>query len=136
MPQLEIPKFSGDYARWTLVKDLYFQMIQQRELTDSEKFMYLRGSLTGEAFDLIQLLRVSPENYDLAWEMLNELYENPRQIIKAMLTKLFTMDKAKPNHYASLKKSYDVFRENMFAVRIAAKNNDNLIEMILIVLIV
>lgn len=85
MPQLELQKFNGDYAQWTVFKDLFGQMIEQRELTKPEKFMYLRSNLSGEASDLIQSLRITAENYDLAWEMLEERYENPRQIIKTML---------------------------------------------------
>ncbi|XP_037038490.1 uncharacterized protein LOC119076010 [Bradysia coprophila] len=131
MPQIEIPKFNGDYGKWTNFKDLFNQMMEQRDLTSTEKFMYLRGNLTGEPLALIESLQVTAGNYILAWDLLNDRYENPRHIIKSLLNKLlFNTERAKSNHSSSIKKRLDVFREGMYAVKIAAKTEEKLNDMI------
>lgn len=66
MTPIEITKFNGDYTKWTVFKDLFEQMVNQRDLTKAEKFMYLRSNLSGEALSLIKSLRVTAENYDIA----------------------------------------------------------------------
>nr|CAI5848726.1 unnamed protein product [Callosobruchus analis] len=42
----------------------------------SQRFNYLRLPLKGEALDLLKNLEISPENYNIAWQLLHDDYDN------------------------------------------------------------
>lgn len=44
------------------------------ELSDVQKFFYLRSSLSGDAKKAVQCLQTTAENYLSAWKNLIELY--------------------------------------------------------------
>lgn len=46
-----------------------------------QKLQYLCASLTGEAGDVINSLEISDVNYEIAWRLLKERYDNKRVIV-------------------------------------------------------
>ncbi|XP_030758530.1 uncharacterized protein LOC115884169 [Sitophilus oryzae] len=60
LPQLNLPTFNGDYSEWLFFRDSFKSLIHEN----------------GEAAQVVQSLGVSANNYDTAWSLLNERYEN------------------------------------------------------------
>ncbi|XP_071579802.1 uncharacterized protein [Temnothorax nylanderi] len=89
LPTLKLPEFSGNYNEWLLFKDAFKSLIHDNTaLTEIQKFQYLRSSLTGEALQVIGGLATTAANYDNAWDLLIDNYENTKLLINTHLSQL------------------------------------------------
>jgi hypothetical protein len=60
-----------------MFKDTFSSVIDSNtRLSSIQKFQYLRSFLTGEALQIIHTLETTEENYDTAWRLIKEKYEN------------------------------------------------------------
>lgn len=90
LPIIEIPKFSGAYDQWVPFYDIFSSLIHNStSLTDIQKFYYLKGSLVGEAADILHSLQTTDSNYSVAWDLLKERFENKRLMTNHYLKILF-----------------------------------------------
>lgn len=81
---LKIPKFSGSYAQWKSFQDLFKSGVHFRSgLSNAQKLHYLKTSLSGEALRVVDHLAICDENYSVAWELLEEQYEDKLCIVNA-----------------------------------------------------
>lgn len=51
------------------------------QLSNVQKFYYLQSCLKGEAAQLIQSIEIFNVNYNIAWNLLKERYENKKLIV-------------------------------------------------------
>ncbi|XP_050525290.1 uncharacterized protein LOC126896497 [Daktulosphaira vitifoliae] len=67
---ISIPVFTGEYSEWKLFYDLFSKLIHvNANLSDIQKFCYLRSSLSGETANIIKSLETTANNYEIAWIM-------------------------------------------------------------------
>jgi len=79
--KLDLPSFSGKYDEWFPFSDIFNSVIHSNaSLSNVQKFQYLRASLTGDAKNIVNSLEISNTNYDVAWTLLKERYDNQRVI--------------------------------------------------------
>lgn len=82
LPQLQINKFDGAYFRWLEFRDTFLSLIHNNErIKPIHKFHYLVSYLEGDAARVIANLEVSASNYNDAWRLLCDRYDNKRQLI-------------------------------------------------------
>ena len=90
LPELALPSFSGDYARWPAYSELFSSLIiSRKDLTDIERLQYLLTSLAGEPAQKVEALPLKGASFTPAWELLKETYSNKRLLIQAQLERLF-----------------------------------------------
>ena len=81
---------SMDYIQWLTFRDTYECLIHENdELSDIQKFHYLRAAVKGEAAQVIESITISSNNYTLAWKMLTERYSNEYLLKKRHLQPMF-----------------------------------------------
>lgn len=81
LPKLNLPVFSGAYDEWFPFYDTFQSIIHRNtSLDDIQKLQYLRASLTGDAKNIISALEISAANYEAAWRLLKNRYDNKRVI--------------------------------------------------------
>nr|XP_029724613.1 uncharacterized protein LOC109406186 [Aedes albopictus] len=80
--QAPFPTFNGDPENWYSFKNL-FQSIMSRYTheTPAMKILHLRNALTGDAKDKIDQDIVNNNDYDAAWRILEDAYEDKRLIL-------------------------------------------------------
>lgn len=79
---------------WPSFKDLFTSIIQKnRSLNDVEHLHYLKTSLHGKAADLVSAIPTTNENYNRAWNILTEHYENKRILVCSCLDRLSALPK-------------------------------------------
>ncbi|XP_046422365.1 uncharacterized protein LOC124180664 [Neodiprion fabricii] len=74
-PVVDLPKFDGDLEKLSF-KTTFLTMIDSREdVTNMQKFIYLKNCLGGDALNKTCIYNVSEENYETAWKLLLESYD-------------------------------------------------------------
>lgn len=87
--QLELPKFKGDFQEWPRFKELFNQMITSRKnMSNIYKLKYLIESLEGEPAELIKTVPISGDQFETAFQVLKENYENNRLLVNHLLSSL------------------------------------------------
>ena len=77
LPKLTLPRFDGRLDRWTTFWDSFESAIHtNNDLSDVDKFNYLRSLLEGSAFAAIRGLTLSAANYVDAVGILKKRFGN------------------------------------------------------------
>ena len=109
LPKLSLPHFNGDLMKWPTFWDSYDSAIHNNsELTDVDKFNYLRSLLERTALDAVAGLTLSAANYQEAVEILQKRFGNkPLIISKHMETLLSAEPVVSDQSLKELRQLYD-----------------------------
>ncbi|XP_037812325.1 uncharacterized protein LOC119604046 [Lucilia sericata] len=107
LPPIEIPDFDGNLSNWIRFRDLYVSMVDSRtNISNVQKLEYLQMKLKGEASTVIKHLTPTNDNYNVAWELLKENYDNSEMIVEKYLELLFDQKHVKNATASDFKKFY------------------------------
>ena len=82
LPELILPPFNGDIANWLSFWELYDAVVHSNsELTDVQKFSYLKSLVEGVAKEAIEGLSLSADSYREAVYILNKRFGKRQKII-------------------------------------------------------
>ncbi|XP_055838528.1 uncharacterized protein LOC129906675 [Episyrphus balteatus] len=110
LPKIELPKFDGEYLNWLQFHDLFKQMIHDQPIPPAQKLYFLRANVTGKAKELIRNFKPTDSNYEVAWGVLVERFNNKRLLLTAQLNKLL-IQSATTATSSSLRKLHDNTKE-------------------------
>ncbi|XP_062533247.1 uncharacterized protein LOC134202208 [Armigeres subalbatus] len=103
LPQISLPEFDGDYKQWLSFKSTYVSLIHDSgELSDVQKFHYLKSALKGEAAKLIESLTLTNDNYLIAWSTITKRYSNEYLLKKRHLQALMEYPKVEKESSAAI----------------------------------
>jgi hypothetical protein len=86
LKKLEIPTFDRNLLDWTSFRKLFTSTVySSKTLSKAQNLAHLKSLLSGEAFHQVQSLMLSDANYDIAWTLLNDRYQNDREMLFAIL---------------------------------------------------
>lgn len=92
LPQASLPNFTGKIEEWLSFKDSFRSMIHDRDdITNCEKLQYLKSVLKDEALRKVQVLSITDDNYQRAWDLLQKAYEDARTLISRHLSLLLRL---------------------------------------------
>ncbi|XP_065085126.1 uncharacterized protein LOC135707260 [Ochlerotatus camptorhynchus] len=92
LPQINLQSFKGDIDDWLSFRDLFTSLIHWRtDLPEVEKFHYLKGCLQGEPKSLIDPLKITKANYQIAWDILVKRYNNNKLLKKKQVQSFFKL---------------------------------------------
>ncbi|XP_075164230.1 uncharacterized protein LOC142236821 [Haematobia irritans] len=115
LPKITIPKFDGDYGKWCQFYDLFLTMVHNTSIPAIQKMWYLKSHVVGEAERLISHLTTTEANYNSAWSMLRERYDNKRVIVATLIDKILAQPNATSNAI-TIKGLHDTTRECLLAL--------------------
>ena len=108
LPSLNIPIFTGEYADWPAFKDLFSSVIQSNEeLSEVQKFQYLKGLLADAPAAVIKHIPVSEASYKEAWEKLVQRYDKKKQIVNSLLNTFVSQNRVSESSHKDLRKLAD-----------------------------
>ncbi|XP_071649486.1 uncharacterized protein [Temnothorax longispinosus] len=114
LPVAELPKFDGNLEKWLSFKNTFVTMIDSRQdITDLQKFLYLKDSLRDDALNKITIYNVSEENYKNAWKLLNDSYERKRILIAKHLDAIIDLPAPDKATHKELMKLVDDMRQHV-----------------------
>ncbi|XP_062557605.1 uncharacterized protein LOC134222468 [Armigeres subalbatus] len=111
LPQIKLQTFCGEIDDWLSFRDLFISLIHWRtDLPEVEKFHYLKGCLLGEPKSLVDSLKITKANYQIAWDILCKRYNNNKLLKKKQvysLLKLPSLSKESVTDLRSLVEGFD-----------------------------
>lgn len=118
LPPVTIREFCGNYEKWTSFRDAYVSLIHNNtNLARIQKFFYLKSVLKDDALKIIESLEVSDVNYDTAWDLLNERFDNEKLIIKTHVKQIFSLPNIVKDSNVSLRGFIDTFQTHFRALK-------------------
>ncbi|XP_018377662.1 PREDICTED: uncharacterized protein LOC108770525 [Trachymyrmex cornetzi] len=119
LPKLDLPKFSGKYDEWYPFFDSFNSLIHiNASLSDVQKLQYLRASLTGDAAKIISALEISDPNYQVAWAILKERYDNRREIVQSHIKAIFELPSMAKENITELRQIVDGATRHIHALQV------------------
>ncbi|XP_045773835.1 uncharacterized protein LOC123873159 [Maniola jurtina] len=117
LPTIALPKFSGSFNNWLEFRDTFSSLVHSNEdISDINKFHYLRASLEGTAAIVIQSIELSAANYSVAWSLLCERFDNKRLLIQNHVSALFNIESVSQESSENLKRLIDSVNKNIRAL--------------------
>lgn len=123
LPRIQIEPFSGKYEEFNSFISLFNTLIHNTNLSDIEKFSYLRSLLRYPASQTLDSIDFRGDNYMLAYEKLVERYSNPRIIASYHLNKILKFKPLAEDNANNFRLFLDTFDDNYQAIK-ALKLND------------
>ena len=127
LPKLQIPKFSGNPCQWNSFWDSFCAGVHNREeLTDVERFGYLRGLLTDTAAATISGLTLTEANYENATTFLKQRYGHPQIIINSHMDQLMQIQPLGPgSNVTRLRSMLDEIQTHVRALHSLGVSSDH-----------
>lgn len=133
LPKVSIPKFDGCYLKWQQFHDLFKKMIHETTLPTIQKMWYLKTNLSGDAERLVRHLDLTESNYETAWTMLKERFDNKRVLTTTILNKLLDQPSV-TNEASAIKNFHDNIKETLAALRSIEVDTNNWDPLLLVLL--
>lgn len=123
LPILNLPKFEGDYQTWNNFKQTFTALIiESSRFSQIEKFHYLQSCLKGKAAETIASLQITNENFTIAWELLNQRFENKKLIVFSHIASLVDIPNIAKENHVMLRNLLDSYLKNSRALEALGEN--------------
>lgn len=108
LPRVDLPSFSGSFDEWIPFRNMFLSMIDQNAaLPNVQKMQYLLSALKGEARDIVSALETSDNNYNEAWDMLRDRYDDCSLIVQKHVKALFELPVIHKENHIALRRMID-----------------------------
>ena len=81
LPRLKITPFKGTAADWVRFENMFITQVDERSISDEEKFSYLLESVIPKVRDRISNLKPSTAGYQKAWTDLKRSTDKPNSLL-------------------------------------------------------
>lgn len=114
LPKQHLPSFNGDFSRWNEFQDSFNSLIRNNtSLNNVQKISYLKGCLKEGALDLISSIPNTNENFDVAWNLLVNNYNNRRRILLNHTKSIVDLRPIQKESYAQLGTLINTIQRNL-----------------------
>lgn len=118
LPETSLPSFDGKYENWLAFKHAFVSLIDsQADLSESDKLLYLKAALKGEAANKINVLAMDENNYTKAWDLLKKAYEVKRLLVSRHLHLLMNLPQQDKETSAGLMRLADDSQQHVLALK-------------------
>lgn len=126
LPKIDLPNFNGSYQYWLEYRDTYLSLIHNSSCIDAiSKFHYLRASLEGDALEIIKNIDFKGDNYQMAWKLLCDRFDNSRLLVDTHLKALHSVDCITQESSTSLRRLNDLINKNLRALNTMDEPTDS-----------
>lgn len=122
MPAICLSEFTGSYDTF---HELFNSLVNDNlSLTNVQRFLYLQSALKGEAANIISSHSATDDNYKIAWDLLNERYQNKKAITHFHVKSIFDLPSIPKESYSNIRKFLDSFQKHFRCLRNLGENVD------------
>ncbi|XP_055622774.1 uncharacterized protein LOC129766280 [Toxorhynchites rutilus septentrionalis] len=130
-----IPTFDGKYEAWPKFKALFNDLVGKCGDSDATKLQYLDKALIGEASGILDARIINDNNYQQAWQLLEERFENPRVIIDTHISGLLSMKPISKQCWKELRNLIDNCNRHVEGLRFMEQSVDGTAGLIVVKLL-
>lgn len=112
-----IPTFDGRYENWPKFKAMFLDIMARSNDSNAIKLYHLDQALVGAAAGILDAKTMNENNYEHAWQILTERYENPRVIINTHIRGLLSLKKMTKESYRELRQLVDECTRHVESLR-------------------
>ncbi|XP_029156123.1 uncharacterized protein LOC114946183 [Nylanderia fulva] len=117
LPRITLPKFSGRFLEWESFKSTFESLVAKNDaLSNTQKFHYLKTSIIGDAALKINNLRISDANYESAWQLLVDEYDDRLTLIQSHLHAFMNLPIMRNENVIELSKLRDTVAASIAAL--------------------
>ncbi|XP_055632944.1 uncharacterized protein LOC129773372 [Toxorhynchites rutilus septentrionalis] len=117
LPQIDLPKFNGDFSKWLSFRDTYTSMVHSNaDISTVAKLQYLIQSLEGEARKPFESVDIEADNYGAVWDALLKRYDNRRFLKKQLFRSIYDFSSLKRESANELHELVDEFQRHVKAL--------------------
>lgn len=98
-----IPTFDGSYTGWPKFKAVFQDLMANSSDSDAIKLYHLDKALVGDAAGVLDAKVLSENNYQQAWAILEDRYENNRVIVETHIRGLLSLKRMSSDSYKELR---------------------------------
>lgn len=136
LPTITMPSFDGTYEHWLEFRDTFLSLVHNsKEISNIEKFHYLKSSLKGSAELVIESLEFSASNYTVAWELLLNRYNNSRLLVHNHVKALFNLSVLPRESPNLIRKLIDTILKNIRALKMLGEPTDSWDTLIIFIIV-
>ncbi|MCG8034488.1 MAG: DUF1759 domain-containing protein [Candidatus Thiodiazotropha taylori] len=122
LPKIDIASYSGDRLKWNEFWDSFECTVHiNSNLSNIEKFSYLKSKLSGEAARAVSGLALSNENYAVAIATLRERFGNSQEVIDCHYNEMINLQTANNNTH-SLRLFLDKVQRHLRSLEVLKQN--------------
>lgn len=126
LPFINLPTFDGSYEKWNVFCDTFKSIIDSnQQLSSVQKFHYLRSTLRGDALRVIENIETTNINYEIAWNLLKERYENKKLITHNHIKALFEIQSLPKENSTQLRQFLDTIQKHIRALKLLGQPTDS-----------
>lgn len=113
LPCLNLQNFSGAYDKWSqFIETFDVLILNNTNLTVTQKFYYLQSTLKGDAAQVIQSLPITESNYPIARDLLKNRFENKRKTVNSHIKEMVEIPNILKESYLPLQRLLDNILKN------------------------
>ncbi|PSN29774.1 hypothetical protein C0J52_27036 [Blattella germanica] len=117
LPPIELPTSKGDLTKYLSFRNTFVSLVINNHLIDNvQRLHYLLSSLQGEPKDLLDNLPICDENFDIAWNLIDERYNNKRLIIFQHVKHLLNLHNGTSGSFSDYRKLINQIKSNLSAI--------------------
>ena len=136
LPKLTLRSFDGDITKWPSFWDSFESAIHgNEELSDIDKFNYLKSLLEHTAKDAISGLTITTANYQEAVEILKRRFGSKQQIISKHMDILLNLDPVVSTSVKALRHLHDHVESHVRGLKALGVNSETYGSLLLPVLL-
>ncbi|KAL7726357.1 hypothetical protein ACLKA6_001574 [Drosophila palustris] len=125
LPNLQLPQFGGEYADWPDFYAMFITVVDSDpELSNLEKYQYLRANLSGSALEAIRSLEPSDANYKKAIDVLINRFDNKLLHFQAHVRAIFGLQGVEMGSGRSLRELSDKMNSHLDSIRTLASTEE------------
>ncbi|XP_018371002.1 PREDICTED: uncharacterized protein LOC108766304 [Trachymyrmex cornetzi] len=118
LPKIDLPVFAGAYDDWYSYRDTFEKLIHLNEdLSEIEKFHYLRSSLKDTAANIIKSIETTAANYGEAWAAVKERFDNQRWLVQRHVRALFKIPAMRKENHSMIRELIDTVLKHLRALK-------------------
>ncbi|XP_018400225.1 PREDICTED: uncharacterized protein LOC108777761 [Cyphomyrmex costatus] len=126
LPPINVPTFNGTYDQWPNFRDTFKAVIDENEaLSDIKKLYYLRLALKGVAAEVLESMEMSADNYDVAWDLLKNRFENKRVLVHHHVQALIEFPVMQKESQSNLRQLLDHTEKHVRALKKLGEPTDS-----------
>ncbi|KZC06736.1 hypothetical protein WN55_07287 [Dufourea novaeangliae] len=118
LPATPVPNFHGCIGEWVYFRDSFESLVNRNEaLSGMDRFHYLKSAVKGEAARALKSLPMSEDNYDAAWKLLSDRYEDTNELIDYHVGSVFDLSPMVKDSPVSLRQLLNDFSNHLRSLK-------------------